>query len=399
MNWVDYVLLVIVALSGIHGLRLGAAMQVLDLRRPPARASSSARCSLPRWPRSAHGGTAKALVAFIVLIGVATFVGGLGRLLGARSGRLLQRLRLGPVDSVFGVAVAVAVALIVTWVVATILLQNSQYSGLDRSLQQSRIVRALDAVLPPIPTVFAGVERFLAQNGFPIVFAGLPPQTAAPVTLAHRRRRRGPRCCGPRDPRSRSPGRDAASSRKARASWWRRGSSSPTRTSWRGSRRPTSSTPTVATPRRWPCSTPVSTSPCCGSAGSPIRRLPVGSTVVARGTTGVVLGYPGGGPLTARKAGVAAAFEAVGLDIYGSSQTTREIYQLDAVVQPGNSGGPLVASGDPGAGRRDRHRRGVRPLDRQRRRGLRAGHAGGQRRCRPGPGRATGRWAPAAASS
>ena len=75
---------------------------------------------------------------------------------------------------------------------------------------------------------------------------------------------------------------------------------------------------------------------------------PVDATVVPRGTTGVVLGYPGGGPLTPRKAGVAAAFQAVGLDIYGSSQTTREIYQLEAVVQPGNSGGPLVASGDPG---------------------------------------------------
>jgi S1-C subfamily serine protease len=68
--------------------------------------------------------------------------------------------------------------------------------------------------------------------------------------------------------------------------------------------------------------------------------------VVGRGTTAVVLGYPGGGAFTDRKAGVAAAFEAVGLDIYGTSQTTREIYELDAIVLPGNSGGPLVASGD-----------------------------------------------------
>jgi S1-C subfamily serine protease len=45
-------------------------------------------------------------------------------------------------------------------------------------------------------------------------------------------------------------------------------------------------------------------------------------------------------------AGVAAAFEATGLDIYGNAAVTREIYELDAVVQPGNSGGPLVASGD-----------------------------------------------------
>ena len=47
----------------------------------------------------------------------------------------------------------------------------------------ARIVRALDGVLPQVPTVFAGVERFLAQNGFPVVFTGLPPQTAAPVSL------------------------------------------------------------------------------------------------------------------------------------------------------------------------------------------------------------------------
>jgi S1-C subfamily serine protease len=39
---------------------------------------------------------------------------------------------------------------------------------------------------------------------------------------------------------------------------------------------------------------------------------------------------------------VEAVFQATGLDIYGTSQTVRTVYQLSALVQPGNSGGPLV---------------------------------------------------------
>ncbi|MGH9028375.1 MAG: hypothetical protein ACRDV4_01995 [Acidimicrobiales bacterium] len=49
-------------------------------------------------------------------------------------------------------------------------------------------------------------------------------------------------------------------------------------------------------------------------------------------------------------AGVAESFKANGLDIYGSATVSREIYELDAQVRPGNSGGPLVASGDASAG-------------------------------------------------
>jgi len=344
MNWVDFVLLAVVALAGVHGLRLGAAMQVLTFGGLLLGLVLGALAA-PPVAKAVHGATAKTLVALTVLIGVATIVSGLGRLLGARSGHFLQRLRLGPVDSALGVVVAVACALVVTWLVA-ILLQQTRYSSLDRSLQQSRIVRALDAVLPPIPSVFAGVERFLAQNGFPVVFAGLPPQTAAPVSLPTDASARAAvlhaegstvqvagQGCGVIQEGSGfvvAPGLVVTNAHVVA------GIASPDVIDATG-RHP--ATAALFDPRL-----DIAVLRVPGLADLP---LTVDDAIVGRGTTGVVMGFPGGGPLTARKAGVAAAFDAVGLDIYGTSQTTREIYQLDAVVQPGNSGGPLVASGDP----------------------------------------------------
>jgi S1-C subfamily serine protease len=35
-------------------------------------------------------------------------------------------------------------------------------------------------------------------------------------------------------------------------------------------------------------------------------------------------------------------FDATGRDIYGQGLTTRPVYELQSVVRPGNSGGPLV---------------------------------------------------------
>jgi S1-C subfamily serine protease len=63
---------------------------------------------------------------------------------------------------------------------------------------------------------------------------------------------------------------------------------------------------------------------------------------VGRGTQGAVLGYPGGGPFDVEPAGVMAEFTATGRDIYGQGLTSRPVYELQAVVRPGNSGGPLV---------------------------------------------------------
>ncbi len=41
-------------------------------------------------------------------------------------------------------------------------------------------------------------------------------------------------------------------------------------------------------------------------------------------------------------AGVLAEFQAEGRDIYGQGLTVRDVYEIQALVRPGNSGGPLV---------------------------------------------------------
>lgn len=68
------------------------------------------------------------------------------------------------------------------------------------------------------------------------------------------------------------------------------------------------------------------------------------SPALGVGAEGVVEGYPYGGPFTTGAAEVLAVSTEQIPDIYGSSRSPREVYTLAAVVQPGNSGGPLLST-------------------------------------------------------
>jgi S1-C subfamily serine protease len=62
-----------------------------------------------------------------------------------------------------------------------------------------------------------------------------------------------------------------------------------------------------------------------------------------RGDESVVAGFPGGGPYHLEPARVRDAIRARGHDIYSRGSVTRDVLSLYATVQPGNSGGPLLA--------------------------------------------------------
>lgn len=347
MNWVDYLLLVLVALSGIHGLRLGAAMQVLSfggfwlglfvgfLIAPPL-------------ADLAQPGEERAIILVVVLFGMAVLLGGVGRLLGAHSSHALQRVKLGPVDSVVGVAVAVFATLVAAWLAAS-LLSGSRFQTLASAMNQSRIVRAMDNLLPPLPTIFSRVESLLASEGFPVVFAGLPPQLSPPVA-----------------PPSTSAVRQAVLDAEPSTvqvvgmgcGVIQEGSGFVVAPGYVVTNAHVVAgipNPFVVDTSGRHSATAMLFDPELDIAvlrvpGLSDRPLSIDTNVVGRGTSGAVLGFPGGGPFTYGPAAVDAAFEATGLDIYGHNETVREVYELNAIVRPGNSGGPLVASGDSAEG-------------------------------------------------
>ena len=63
----------------------------------------------------------------------------------------------------------------------------------------------------------------------------------------------------------------------------------------------------------------------------------------AKGSGAVVVGYPENGPFRAVPARVGSQWAASGPNIYKTGTVTREIYAVRATVEPGNSGGPLLA--------------------------------------------------------
>ena len=338
MNLLDWIIIVFLLSAIVRGIRTGLMQLLLSssgfVFGLVLGAWIASRLAL--YPTSPP---AKLLVVMIVEIGLAMLFATLGELAGLRLNMLARRLHLHGLDEALGAALAVAFALALVWLLASAMTNVGAY-GIGREVRQSLIVRKLDAVMPTPPDVFARLEQLITPNGFPNVFLGLEPQhtTVSPLNnvnnqavLDHERsvvKIQGDGCGGTIFGSGFviQPGFVVTNAHVVA------GIVNPEVVDRQGTYR----------------ATPVMFDPDMDVAVLRVRGLGDPPLSIAEQTLPdddavTVLGYPGGGPLVAGNGAIIDNVLAEGRNIYGQGLVARNIYEVQADVEPGNSGGPLVA--------------------------------------------------------
>jgi S1-C subfamily serine protease len=279
-------------------------------------------------------------------LGVLVTVTGAGNLLGTVVGsRIKKRTRgnlLGRFDSVLGAAVSSIALFLATWFLALNLV-SGPFPFVARGIQGSKVVGAINAIMPEPPSLIGELRTVLNTLGFPDVFVGLPPVPAPPVT-------------DPTDAQAKAAeAAVSASTVEVLADgcykgFYDQGSGFVVSPGYVI----TNAHVVGGSTRQWVhqgardfAATVVAFDPALDVAILHVPDLhdkPVilAGTEAARGAVGAVLGFPGGGPLTGVKAAVRQVIDAVGRDIYGRGEVTRRMYEVQAQIRPGNSGGPFV---------------------------------------------------------
>jgi len=296
----------------------------------------------PHIVKLAHDPAGRSVVTIVTTLGCALIFLTLGEYLGIRIKRRVLMKRVNRVDNGLGAVIGVISLLVSAWLMAAVLMTLPSTS-IQSALHDSNIIRFLDSRLPAAPTVIADLGHLIDPNGFPQVFIGREPApattggsaiSAALQTAINQDRPsvvkvEGQGCGGIVT----GSGFVINSGEVATNAHVVAGISQPFVKDGNGEHR----------------ASVVWFDPELDFAVLRVNNLAGGKLAlhsghVGSGTAAAALGYPGGGPFAADGATVLDEFLATGRDIYGRGVTDRNIYEIQADIIPGNSGGPLIAT-------------------------------------------------------
>jgi S1-C subfamily serine protease len=284
---------------------------------------------------------ARPLGAVLVLI----IGGSLGSSIGYATGepirkRILRGGRHSISDSLGGAALSAVAVLVMMWFLG-LSFSRGPSQEVAQQIQQSYVLRQLDTIAPQRPAFLARVGDILAGVQFPAVFAGLEPRLPASLPV-------------PSASSIDTPGVTTAAQSVFKVSSLGCGGLVTGSGFAIGDGLVVTNAHVVSGTHSHRLQTPggddLAATVVYFDPGRDFALLSVpdltspglGFAPASRGTNGAVVGYPGGGPERIEPAVVDGAVEAVGRDIYSNNTVTRQVYVIQGVVRPGNSGGPLV---------------------------------------------------------
>jgi S1-C subfamily serine protease len=290
----------------------------------------------------AHAQSSKAIVTLATTLGTALVLMMIGEFAGAKAKRRIQPGKLNRPDEVFGSGLGLLSLLLLIWLGAAIL-SGYPSAGVQRTVSQSKIVAYLDRHLPAAPGVISGLSKLIDPNGFPQVFTGREPvpkhvsispslagfQAAIDNTDRSVVKIEGPGCGGIVEGSGFVVGKNLVATNAHVVA----GLKLPFVHDSNGTHR--------ATAIWFDPDLDFAVLRTNNLAGQPLEFTDI---KVPKGSRAAALGYPGGGPFSAEAAVVLDQFVATGRNIYGQGETARDVYELDAHIIPGNSGGPVITS-------------------------------------------------------
>jgi S1-C subfamily serine protease len=346
VDLLDLALVVVAAAFAVSGYRQGFIVGSLSFVGFVGGAVLGAEFG-PAISRAIVGGqTQQDVVAVIILVSGAIIGQFVASSIGAAMRDTITGRSSTTIDAVGGSAVSVLSMLLIAWAIGSVII-SSPFTLVDEQVNNSAVLGTMDKIMPsPAKTMFSEFRRMLASGPFPQVFSSIgaahlfPVQAPDPAVLN-------------------SPGYMAAKTRVLKV----QGTALSCDRSIEG-------TGFVYAPHHVLTNAHV----VAGVTKGPVVTTPGGTTYQAsvvfydpqvdiavlyvpnlnltplqfagqaqNGSNAVVAGYPLNRPFTAVAARIGGVQRAVGPDIYQTGQVARQIYEIKAVVEPGNSGGPLLS--------------------------------------------------------
>jgi S1-C subfamily serine protease len=341
----DLILIVLVIAFGVAGYRQGFIIGVLSFAGFIGGGAIGAAFG-PKIARSVTANPAWQAVAAIVVVFLAAMI---GQLLASGVGVAMRsRLTWRPatvVDAVGGAAVSGIAVLLIAWLIGSAV-AYAPFPVISRQVNSSAVLRVIDRLMPPSANVmFSDFRSLLASGPYAQVFGALGAEGALAVAPPDQSVLDSPGLGVARASIVKVDGIAPSCSHRIEGSGFVYApghvitnahvvagvTEQQQVTSARGTTYP--ARVVLYDPKR-----DVAVLYVPALDAPPLRFAGPAPT----GADAIVAGYPLDGPFTAVAARVGTAQDATSPDIYQSTQVTRQIYPVKAIVRPGNSGGPLL---------------------------------------------------------